>query len=227
MNNLIRENEFLELFLGKFRIITKKKIEKNELTHKEINFEKFSDYYFSYLTVIQDLEKVISFLKIDTNKILELFPFLKSEKEYYKYHYENYFLRILTIPDLIGKMGNVIFDLNIKEKDCNGYKFKTVYSLLKNQEENIILNIEKILKFTEDLKKDRHLKIHLGKNNPEKLSNLNQQIFFLNVFNSEDDLEFRQRFYDNINDEIENLETEIGELIKLCNCFFSLTQNKI
>lgn len=227
LKNIIAETKFLELFLEKYKIITRKNIEKIELSYRENNFLKFSDYYFSYITVIQDIEKVLSFLKIDTDKILDLFPFLQHEEDYYKYHYENYFLRILTIPDLIGKMGNAIFDLKIKEDNCNGYKFKTVYSSLQTHKENITLKIEEILKFTEDLKRDRHLKIHIGKNNPEKLSYLNQQIMFLNVFNSEYDLEFRQQFYDNIKNEIDNLEKQLTALLKLCSQFYFLIYNEI
>ena len=222
LENLFGNDDFIIKFIEKYKLVINKKCKKENLTNEENNFMKFSEYYFSYVNVLRNLKKVIDFLSIDVDKISLFFPFLKNEQEYYKYHYENYILRILTVPDLIGKMGNAIFDLKIKEKDCNCYRFKKDYFKIVRQNDDIIQIIEQVLKFTEEFKEDRHSIIHRGKTNFEKLSYLDLQILSLKVFNTEDDIDFRNSSYTNIKCEIEIFENEILDLYNLCNKFLSL-----
>ena len=45
------------------------------------------------------------FLKKDRALILVHYPGFENLKEYYKYHFENFYIRLSTLTDLIGKLG--------------------------------------------------------------------------------------------------------------------------
>lgn len=225
--DVIYRTTFPERFLNKFNFINKKKIDKCKISEDEKRFEIVAEHFFSYLNVIQDLQKVIDFLKIIPDHILEYFPFLQNREEYYKYHYENYVLRMSTIPDLIGKLGNAIYNLQIEEKNCNAFKFKTKYSKLPDCDKRIVNSIEQILLFTENIREERHLKIHAGKTNTARLTNLNQQLLLTKVFEYDNDFEFKENFVKNISIEISELENQIIKLLEICNSFFEISSESI
>lgn len=100
-------------------------------------------YHYSALqTVIQDLEKTFVFLKIDYKKILEIYSDLPDKKSYYVYHFENYIIRVNTISDLCGKIGNLVYQTGISDEKSNGYNFKET---IKNINVNISNKLEEIL----------------------------------------------------------------------------------
>lgn len=178
-------------------------------------------HFIAIQTVIQDLEKTIVFLKIDYSKILEIYPNLPDRKSYYVYHFENYIIRVNTISDLCGKIGNSICKTGISDEKCNGYNFKEE---IKKSNNTIANKITEILAYTKELKDVRHTKIHKGKT---EIKNLNDVILWSDIakytnqiFDDSDILDEMTTL--KINEEIDRIEAEILGLIKILNEYFNL-----
>lgn len=72
---------------------------------KEKQLKHIAHLYGLLQTSVKDLELVLIFLRIENRKsITELFPALESQDQYFKYHLENFIIRIITITDVVGKL---------------------------------------------------------------------------------------------------------------------------
>jgi len=108
-----------------------------------------------------DLYKTLDFLRVDKRKIQHLYPDTISSEIYYKYHYDNFVIRIMTSFDLCGKLGNVVYQLNIQERYANGYAFITHSDI---RELEPAQKGAELSDFLENFKQQRHLKVHKGEN---------------------------------------------------------------
>lgn len=111
-------------------------------------------------TVLGDLNRTFIFVSKDRKLIKEHYSELETQEEYYDYHLENFYIRLATLLDVIGKLGNEIYDLGLKKDKISTYVFKD-----KAKSEGF----EKISKVTGDLiekideyRKARHSKLHTG-----------------------------------------------------------------
>ena len=118
-----------------------------------------------YLT---DISLVPDFLEINRDKINSIHVGL-SEKQYYKYHYDNFIIRIATSVDICGKLGNTVYSLNIPERKCNGYSFIN-HSTVKNLDCSTKLN--ELIEYLKPLLQNRHIKVHKGESSENKFSNV-------------------------------------------------------
>lgn len=142
--------------------------------------EKYLKSIYKFVDIIKmyinDLSKTLAFLKVDRKKI----PYLYEEKitidEYYKYHYDNFVIRIVTSIDICAKMGNIIYDLNMPEKKVTWYSVAE-HPKIKNN--NSAKKLEDFAKYLESFKKARNLKVHKGMN-PD---NVFDNIIFSEVIN--------------------------------------------
>lgn len=67
---------------------------------------------------------------------------------------------------MVGKLGNLLYETNIPNDDCNCYKFK---EKVKKEYAEIGEILEDILKYVDEIKKRRHRKIHTGEVEIEEL----------------------------------------------------------
>lgn len=115
---------------------------------------------------LADLSLVPDFLEIKRSQISSIYVKL-SEEQYYKYHYDNFIIRIATSVDICGKLGNTVYGLNIPEKKCNGYSFVN-HPSVKNLDCSTKLN--DLLEYLKPLLKTRHIKVHKGESSENKFS---------------------------------------------------------
>lgn len=138
-------------------IIKKGKIQFKEensiLTEDDKAILKMFEYVLSLQGVLKDIEKVLVFLQIDTKKIKKVYPLLNADEEYYKYHFENYIIRIIILQDIVGKLGNILYKTNIKDEKCNGYNFADALKKLDNPNHS---HMSAILERSKDIKQTRH-----------------------------------------------------------------------
>ncbi len=126
----------------------------------EIKLKTIVHYFSNIYNVLEDLEKTIEFLKKDRDLILEHYPHFESQEDYYSYFFENYYIRLLTVSDIIGKLGVLVYSLEINVEKANAYNFKS--KARKEDFENIAVITEKLIAKLQDLKQHRHNKLHTG-----------------------------------------------------------------
>ncbi len=193
-------------------------------TDKEIKIKEISNYYGLLQTVISDLEKVLLFLRFkNRNKLEEIYPELENQEDYYRYHFENYIIRVNTITDVLGKLGNLIFETGIDIDDCNGYVFK---EKIKKTDTNASSIIEKLLIKTKDIKEKRHKKIHTGESEINYLEGIAFFDDIFKIFQQNTDPHLIELTDSNLNQEINKLEQEIFEIIDIVNEFLDYSVTK-
>ena len=193
---------------------------------EQLCFKK-AEKFLAIQTTIQDIKKVFIFLNIDFNEILHVYPEIDSQESYFKYHVENYIIRIYTIIDLVGKLGNLLYQTGIKDEDCNCYKFK---ERIKEENAEISDSIEDILKFVEKIKKRRHNKIHNGKIEIVELSGVSFWQDYSEFLPPEFDFNnpiLKSINENNFNEMIENLHTFLNTIVEKVNVFLDKSLNKI
>ncbi|MBN8837070.1 MAG: hypothetical protein J0I09_07415 [Sphingobacteriia bacterium] len=115
----------------------------------------------SLQSYFEDLEKVVLFLKVDKSKIPNLYKDKLEADNYYKYHYDNFIVRVVTSIDICGKIGNLVFNLQIQERYANWYSF-TVHPTVKDTLP--AQSLSKFSDFLDEFKTQRHSKVHQGQN---------------------------------------------------------------
>jgi len=110
--------------------------------------------------VLEDLDRTFIFLSKDRKLITEHYPELDTQKEYYDYHLENFYIRLATLLDIIGKLGNEVYGLGLLKDKVSAHVFK---DKAKSK------GFEKISQITGDLitkideyRQARHSKLHTG-----------------------------------------------------------------
>lgn len=63
----------------------------------------------------------------------------------------------ISIADIIGKIGHIVFQTGIEDIRCNGYTFK---DKIKNTEALLSSKIEALLEHTKSIKEKRHKLLH-------------------------------------------------------------------
>lgn len=111
-------------------------------------------------TVLDDLDRTFIFLSKDRKLITEHYSELEYQEDYYNYHLENFYIRLATLLDVIGKLGNEVYTLGLVKEKISAHIFRD-----KAKKEGY----DKISKITEDLiskvdeyRKARHSKLHTG-----------------------------------------------------------------
>ncbi len=190
----------------------------------EKKIQRINDYFNSLITVISDIEKTVIFLRINKETVLNIYPELEYQKEYYKYHFENYIIRINSISDILGKLGNILYETNIIDKKCNGYNFKEKLIQIDKKSANIV---EKLLEKISSIKTFRHQKLHTGKTDISYLENI---LFFDNIekLTGEKTDPILVEYTENqVSEEIKSIEIEVVEIIKIVNEFLNKSVEKL
>ncbi|MHA7607880.1 Cthe_2314 family HEPN domain-containing protein [Elizabethkingia meningoseptica] len=223
LSDHIYDGKFFKLLVNKTsKIVVKKgKIkfqgENSTITEDEKLILKMFEYLNSLQEVLQDIEKVLLFLEIDTKKIKKVFPGLQGDEEYYKYHFENYIIRIISLQDIAGKLGNILYNTNINDEKCNGYNFADTLKKLGNKNHSLM---SAILERTKDIKKVRHKKLHRGEGEIAQLKGIIFWDDLEKVTNQNFDKILHQMSAEDLKAQISSIETETIEIINLINEFF-------
>lgn len=223
LSDHLYNGKFFTLLVGKASkaVVKKGKIkfkeEKSILTEGEKSILKMFEYLTSLQEVLEDIEKVLVFLEIDTKKIKKVYPRLNADQEYYKYHFENYIIRIISLQDIVGKFGNILYKTNINDEKCNGYNFADALKKLGNTNHSLM---SAILERSKDIKKVRHKKLHRGEG---EIAQLKGVIFWDDLekaTNQNFDKILHQMSADDLRAQINSIETETIEIINLIIAFF-------
>lgn len=216
----------MEIFLDAIRNRVADNLDYNLIgTANEITLKKISNYYGLLHTVFEDLGLVLSFLRVkERSKLYELFPELENDEQYYVYHLENYIIRISTVSDLVGKLGNILYKTGIDEEKCNGYKFKDAISKIDSSKTAII---EKLLIRTKEIKDIRHKKIHTGESELPYLTGIVFYSDLMKLINEKASPILDEYTDNNLIDEIDKIEIEIFEIISIVNDFLDASIDKL
>ena len=196
-------------------------------TIEEQKYYEKAEKFLAIQSTLEDIKKVFIFLEIERNKILEVYPKIDSQESYFKYHIENYIIRIYTIIDLVGKLGNLLYETGIPDDDCNGYKFK---EKIKKENAEISELIEDILKFVEEIKKRRHKKIHTGEVEITELKGVSFWEDFSEFLSPEFDFNnpvLKSMNETKFNEMVDNLQTFLNSIVEKINSFLEKSINKI
>ena len=111
-------------------------------------------------TVLDDLDRTFVFLAKDRKLISEHYTELETQEEYYDYHLENFYIRLVTLLDIIGKLGNEVYELGLKKDKISAYVFKD--KAKSEGFEKISIITEDLIKKIDEYRKARHSKLHTG-----------------------------------------------------------------
>lgn len=190
---------------------------------KEKKLKEISHIYGLLQTAVSDLELVLKFLRIDRKAITQIHPTIESQEQYYKYHLENFIIRIVTITDIIGKFGNAIFETGLAEDKCNGYTFKEEIKQIDSKCSSIV---EELLIATKEIKVKRHRKLHTGET---KIDYFEGIVFWdeISKIIKEEASPLLDEFTDkNITEEINSIEKDIRRIIDIVVKFTDYTIEK-
>jgi len=225
-NSVIVINKWRSIHAERFKKKLKYESFESVGTQTELKFYNKSQKFWAIQQVLEDLNNVFLFLKINSSKILEYYPHIKTQENYYKYHFENYIFRVTTLLDLTGKLGNILFETGIRDDKCNGYNFK---EKLKKDHPKLAILVENILKDAEENKKKRNKKLHTGQLEIDELNEIAIWDDYSTVFsqNLNDDPFFKAMTDENIEKMIKNLKTSVINLIGKINIFLDKSIDKI
>lgn len=207
------------------KIFLESRVDYDEIgTDTEKKLKEISNIYGLLQTAVSDLELVLTFLRIEDRKaILAIYPTLEDQEKYFKYHLENYIIRVITITDIIGKLGNSIFEIGLDDEKCNGYSFK---EKMKQVDGNIVTIVEKLLQKTKTIKDKRYQKLHTGRS---EIGYFEGIVFYddLAKLIKTEAYPILDEFTDkNIAEEIDRIEVEIREIIDIVIDFTDYANNK-
>ena len=189
---------------------------------KEIKLKEISKYFGLLQTIVTDLERVLMFLRFEKrNELKNIYPELESQEQYYIYHFENYIIRVNTITDVLGKLGNSIYETGIPK--CNGYNFKEE---IKKIDANVATIVEKLLKKTKEIKDRRHEKIHTGETKINYLEGVAFWGDIHRIIKEEVDPLLEEYTDKKLLEAVDETETEIRELIEIVKEFLEYSVPK-
>jgi hypothetical protein len=212
-----------------------KELSKGNITDSFENYgaekEKYLKSIMSSVASLQsyfeDLQRAVTFLKVDKSKISHIYKDELETDDYYKYHYDNFIIRIVTSIDVCGKIGNLLYDLKIPEKYSNWHSF-TVHPTIKNTLPAQKLN--EFSEFLEDFKSQRHKIVHQGQNPNNRFD----KIIFWDTINKV--IGKPKNIHDKILDEhtaeqiqeaMEEIESVISETARFIFEFLDTTQDRL
>lgn len=187
-------------------------------TDKEKYLKNVMKYFGSLDTIAEDLDFLISFLEFNQRKsITGLFPPLEKQESYYKYHFENYVIRIASIPDICSKLFNATFEQNVKEKYCNWHTF--LDRDVKNEQSIIILN--QMSNKIEKIRNQRDKKLHMGEIRSTYFDNITFGDEYSKIINTETDPILDKVTDEKISEVVEKIKKEINEVFLLLQQFLN------
>ena len=129
--------------------------------------------------------------------------------------------------DLVGQLGNLLYETKIKDKDCNCYIFK---EKIKTEHREIADILEDILKYVNDRKKRRNKKLHTGILEIDELKSISFWEDFSDVL--PESFDFNNPVLKSMNEEhfknmIDELRSYLNTLVLKINKFFDNSLNKI
>lgn len=191
---------------------------------KEKKIKKIGHYYGLLQTVFEDIEMVLAFLRINERKdIQKIYPSIENQESYFRYHVENYFIRMVTITDLVGKLANSIFDPGMDEIKCNAYLFRDKIHQTDPQCAHLV-NL--IIESTRTIKEKRHQKIHEGKTNLDYFEGIVFWDELAKIIRTDANPLLDKLTTDSIANEIDILEKDIREIIALIVNFTDYSTDK-
>lgn len=135
-----------------------------------------------------------------------------KEIDYYKYHYETFIIRIVSVLDLCSKLGNYTYELGIRPIDCNWSRVRKELGV--NDTSNRLVGLKNHLT---DFTKDRNIIIHQGNHQTKEVESIDSKIYSLEMIEIEAIL---QEWFDKEKDEKiaevkQNMENTIKTTIDL------------
>lgn len=191
----------------------------------EVKIKLIQNHFSNLYTVLRDLDFTIIFLKKKRELILAHYPEFEEHKKYYNYHFENYYIRLVTLSDIIGRLGNLIYELNIDSKKSSAYVFKDKakkegYSVISNHTNRLIEKLE-------ILKEERHKKLHTGEADIEAFENV---VFWedLNKIIGADTEPVLKEYTDKkVLEEVEKLQEKTLEIVYIIRDFLEEANHKL
>lgn len=132
----------------------------NHGSNNEIRLKKILNLSVNLSKVLKDIDYTFLFLEKKKEDILEHYPMFDDLNNFYNYHYENYFIRLVTLGDIIGRLGNQIYETGLDPLRANPAVFRDKARSL--QFENIASITNDLVEKLADLKYERHRKLHAG-----------------------------------------------------------------
>jgi len=139
-------------------------------TEREQKLKIILHHFTRIRTVLKDLDYTLMFLSKERKLILDHYPDLHSQKAYYNYHFENYYIRLVTLSDILGRFGAELYELGLDPKKTSAHVFKD--RARKEGHEKISEITERIILHLEMLKEARHKKLHTGETDIEPLKGI-------------------------------------------------------
>jgi hypothetical protein len=130
-------------------------------TTKEVHLKTIAAQLGSFQHYFEDLEKSLIFLNVEKRKIVTLYSKAIRAEEYFKYHYDNFVVRVVTSMDICGKIGDTICELGIPVRYQNAFSYIN-HPEVKNSDSAVVLN--DLATYLEHLRTQRHSKVHGGQN---------------------------------------------------------------
>lgn len=169
--------------------------------------------------VLKDIDLTLGFLSKKRDNILIDYPFIESQREYYRYHFENYYIRLLTLLDLVGKLGKLLYDSDIDINKVSAYTFKD--KAKKDGHIQIATIVEKLVSKLTELKDARHKKLHTGESEIRPLSGVVIWEDINSIVGADTDELLKQYTDHKINEEIELLKSKTIEIIAIMKEFLN------
>ena len=130
-----------------------------------------------------------------------------KEIDYYKYHYETFVIRIVSILDLCSKLSNYTYELGLRSIECNWARIRKELGV--NDTTNRLIGLKNHLI---DFTKDRNIIIHQGNHQTEEIASIDSKIYSLEMIEIEAIL---QEWFDKEKDEkIAEVKKNMEDAIK-------------
>ena len=194
-------------------------------TEAEKKLKLILRFYVNISVVLRDIDLTLKFLGKDRTAILEDYRFLCSQETYFKYHCENYFIRIITILDIIGKLGTLIYGFDLDLDKVSAYIFKD--KVRKDGYDNIARIIDKLINKLAKIKAERHKKLHTGEADIKPFNGIPIWEDLNAIISSDTDDILKQYTDQKIKEEIDILTRSTIELIEIVKEFLEESNSKL
>lgn len=198
---------------------------KNYGTETEIKLKMILDHFSNLYTVLGDLDFTTIFLNKKRDLILEHYPEFESHKKYYNYHFENYYIRLVTLSDIIGRLGNLIYEFDIDAKKASAYVFKD--KAKKEGYLEISRHTNRLIEKLELLKEERHKKLHTGEADIEAFENVVFWEDLNKIMGLETESILKEHTDKEVLKEMQNLEERTLEIVDIVKDFLEESNNKL
>lgn len=153
--------------------------------------------------ILDSLDVVFKYLKVENrDEVLKIFE-IDSSKNYFKYHMENYIIRITSLPDALAWLTNIVLNLGYT-KNLYGTTIKNLATC----PQSLKTKMDVLLTRIEEIRKSRHIKIHEGE---VKLPYFSDIVFFGELSVEVSDL-LRHFTEEGVEKQISSLTKELNEV---------------